>query len=133
MDIYNLYCDGACTKNPGGEASFGFSLVRNGGEIDYGFGIIGRGTGMSEFVAENYAIDYGVQSFFRHTPGECELNIFSDSKYAVSLFHKGLINPYLSRNINELKRYKVQITMNWIPREENTRADLLSKRLFQKF
>lgn len=134
MDVtntYELYFDGACLPNPGGTASFGFVLYLNGSEIDRGHGIIGSGKYMTDVVAEYKALIAGLSSFLRlfNKPGAI-LKIYSDSQFVVSQVtkqvHESLDLQIIGFHLREIQRM-VKVYLSWIPRNENKRADELSK------
>jgi RNase H-like protein len=122
---YKLFADGACTKNPGGEASYGYVLYGNDEKIDYGYGIIGSGAMMNNVIAEYYAIAQGIASFIRHWKDpRSSLIIYNDSKFVIS---QVLSHEILGFQLKNLKNF-VDVKLEWIPREKNL-ADIFSKRL----
>jgi ribonuclease HI len=134
--VYKLFVDGAITRNPGGEASFGFILYESKRIVDFGYGIIGSGANMNSVMAECFAITQGLHSFIRYwNHPKSELNIFSDSKYVVSqLTKKGEKSPdfhIIDFQLQEINRY-LKTSIRWIPRSGNRVADNLAKRLRNK-
>jgi ribonuclease HI len=131
---YQLFTDGAVDKNPGGTASFGFSLRAEGAEIDYGYGIIGRGEFTNNVMAEYRAISEGLVSFMRHwDKPQSHLSIYCDSQFVVDTINKGGLRDSVHLQIIDFQlsqiRPYVKVTVLWTPREENQRADQLAKRL----
>lgn len=132
-NTYELFTDGACLPNPGGEASFGFVLLLNNQEIDCGWGIIGRGKYMTDVVAEYKALAAGLNSFIRlvNKPG-ATLKICVDSQFVLSQLkkkrHEHLDLKIIDFLLGEI-RSMVSVETYWIPREQNKRADALAKKL----
>jgi ribonuclease HI len=132
---YQLWTDGAVTKNPGGQASYGYLLKFEGKEIDFGYGIIGSGANMNNVMAECYAITQGLSSFIR--VWDCPkpiLYIYNDSKFVISQLNSEkkrlLKNPFsfINFQLQQIKNF-VDVKLVWIPRSGNSTADILSKRL----
>lgn len=128
---YNLFTDGACTRNPGGVSTYGFLLEGDDKEIDFGYGVICSGAKSNNVMAECYAISQGLMSFLRHWDQRGELTVLNDSQYVIGMltnneklkdFHFRLAKM----QIREISKY-LKITLKWIPRKNN-KADILSKR-----
>jgi ribonuclease HI len=137
-----IFCDGACEPvNPGGTATYGYVIKFPGRQEPIeGSGIVGRGTGMSNNVAE-YQGFYAAVSHLLETPDVSgrDVRIMSDSKMMINQLNenwkvkRGLYMPYYAKAARVLRvlRVKVQsVTLEWIPRERNAEADALSKRSF---
>ena len=120
-----IYFDGAADPNPG-PAGFGFSHRSHGSEVAFCCGFLGTQTNN---VAEYHGL---VQSLLY-----CKLNslqrirIFGDSQLVI----KQVLGTYKVkseslRKLCDLCRSLVSeldVSLHWIPREENQRADYLSK------
>jgi len=123
--------DGACEPvNPGGYAGAG-ALMKIDGEIVWTFAkIVGSGPTMSNNVAE-YAACNEVLSRVATVDGIAQ--IFGDSKLVVMqlLGHwkvrGGLYLPYYQQARESFSRVRDRVSLEWIPREENSEADELSK------
>lgn len=135
-NIYKLYFDGAVKPNPGGVASYGFVITLNDDhEVDRGYGILGSGKFMTDVRAECYALSSGLLSFLRHydTP-HASLKVFGDSEFVVAKVK----NPasrhdeefkYIANQLEYVRSLGVEVEILWIPREDNTFCDTLSKKL----
>jgi ribonuclease HI len=142
MQQYKLHFDGSCSpKNPGGTAAFGYALFKAGIEksIDTGSGVIGEGPGMTNNLAEFYALAKGLESFYTLMQAQVEksfLSVQGDSKLVIQMMNghwrpdkeKAYYAGYdaaitMLRNI----RFRHTVTFDWIPREKNTLCDDLSK------
>ena len=120
-----IYFDGAADPNPG-PASFGFSHQSGSQEIAFECGSIGIQTNnVAEYQALLHALIY------------CKLNslkkvrIFGDSQLVI----KQVTGVYKCKN-DTLKKLcdmckslvsELDVSLSWICREENQRADYLSK------
>ena len=123
---YSLWTDGAVTKNPGGQASYGYLLYGDNIQISFGYGVIGSGAKMNNVLAEYYAISQGLSDFLRHwNQPKSSLVIYNDSQYVVA---KVLDDPIIGFQLRQLKQY-LDLKIVWIPRNLNIRADDLTKRL----
>jgi ribonuclease HI len=117
-----LYFDGACEPNPGGVASWGWVRLPEGGggPIEEGCGIVGEGDGITNNVAEYYALGHGLRAITDEGLRPARLTIRGDSKLAVHL-------AQLRDRCRELlQALGCEWSAVWIPREENTLADALS-------
>jgi ribonuclease HI len=134
------YFDGACEpKNPGGHASWGAVVYLNGGEVWARSGYVGHGPTMSNNVAE-YS---GLIALLEHLTGStlfavitCQVpvTIRGDSKLVVmqmkGLWHvkRGLYTPYYRQAVLLARAFADgALKFEWVPREQNERADELSK------
>lgn len=146
--MIELYFDGACEPfNPGGTASFGWLLKKDGKEIKSGHGIVGSGEGMTNNVAEYSGLIYGLEEFLKLNLQE-KLFIKGDSNMVINMIsgkwgwnkkknkwqpHEKL--PHLKELLNEALSLlkKIEYEVEWIPREENKEADALSKHITQDY
>lgn len=125
--MLKVYIDGACEPtNPGGTASYGMVVYRDGKQVFAKGKVIGSGAAMSNNVAE-YA---GLLEFLRLWQGIEEATVYSDSQLLIKQMsgewnaHSGL---YLeSYQAAKLKCEGKPISFIWIARELNTIADSLS-------
>lgn len=125
--MLEIWIDGAITFNPGGHASFGFLVERDGTVIHEQSGYVGFGDAMSNNVAE-YA---GAIAALEWLSADDECTIYSDSQILVrrmqdSRISKGLCFEYCKRT-KELLAERPKVKFQWIPREENEKADGLSR------
>lgn len=144
--MIELYFDGACEPfNPGGTASYGWLIKKDGKEIKSGHGVIGSGEGMTNNVAEYSGLIYGLEEFLKLDFQE-KLLIKGDSNMVINMIsgkwgwnkkkskwqpHEKLphLKELLNKALSLLK--KIEYEVEWIPREENKEADALSKHMTQ--
>jgi ribonuclease HI len=131
----NAWCDGAVEpRNPGGTGGWGFLIEPpEGGEP-----IVGYGTMMPYPELSNNVMEYCAVGLCIHHWNELNrtesLHIRTDSKLVVEQLNgnwqakKGAYLPFYARLKVLLTEVPFSVTFEWIPREENTRADELSKK-----
>jgi len=138
-DTITVFTDGLCEpKNPGGVATYGYVIYRNGLKIDEKAGAVGEGPSMSNNVAEYAALCEALKSLSAKELNSQEITVQSDSRLLVNQMNnswkprKGL---YLHncREATELKQDFTKLSFKWIPREENSEADRLSRRAFEEY
>jgi len=125
--MFTIYCDGACEPiNPGGYACWAW--IASTGENDYG--CIGYGYGMTNNIAEYEAVIRALR-----WAKENKLRggwIKTDSKLVVeqSSGNWQVRAEHLKPKVAEVKQLLIDTTsiIKWIPREENEKADCLTKR-----
>lgn len=126
--------DGACEPvNPGGHATWGISVKRGDRIIAEESGHVGHGPKMSNNVAE-YAGLLRVLEIVSGTTGR--VIIRGDSKLVIQQMKGhwkikgGLYAPYPTVAKNALKHPQLagRCSFEWIPRDQNSRCDVLSKR-----
>lgn len=138
-----LYFDGACEPvNPGGTASYGYWLEKDGKKIAEGSGIVGSGEGMTNNVAEYTGLLGGLKKF-REAGIQDKLLIHGDSNLVISMVAKKWgwnrkktkwvphddmphLKVLLDRTLTLLEGLDYELA--WIPRERNAVADRLSKK-----
>lgn len=146
--MYEIYFDGACEPvNPGGTASYGFVIKKDGKIIAKASKIIGSGPGMTNNLAEYHGLIAALKYLLAHyspVTNKQELIIYTDSNLVYSMVskkwgwsrkktvwrpHKN--HPHLKELLFEalklLEKFDYQI--KWIPRQQNSFADSLSKKL----
>ncbi len=135
--IYIVHCDGLCEPvNPGGIATYGWTVGRGGREIQTGCGLAAEGPNATNNVAEYTAVLQALAWLVpRLHPGDA-VRLYTDSQLVV-LQIQGVYRVR-SRRLQPLYR-QVQlwltrardrgasVTVAWVPREENQRADELSR------
>lgn len=134
--MLEIFCDGLCEPvNPGGTATWGVVIKRDGIIIKSDCGILGNGAGMTNNVAEySAAINaikwIGEQGFTDEKAillSDSQLLIFQlQGRYAV---RSNRLRPLYDRLTKDLKTFK-RISFRWIPRDENYEADLLSRQAY---
>ncbi len=144
--MIELYFDGACEPiNPGGTAAYGWLLKQDGKIIQSGSGIVGSGNGMTNNVAEYYGLIEGIKAFLKLKKSE-KLMVKGDSNLVINMVKKQWgwnkkktvwkphdKMPHLKDLLTQAHQLleKVDFAAQWIPREENTEADALSKNHLQ--
>ena len=142
MANYRLFFDGSCSpRNPGGTAGYGYALMKEGqeGPVRTGDGVIGTGEGMTNNLAEFYALDKGLSAFiFVHETSQLHnLSVFGDSNLVIQVM-SGHWHPkadkvyfpayeYAAANLRLIRKRGHRVTFDWIPRKQNTMCDDLSK------
>ena len=140
---YILSYDGACEPvNPGGVASYGYTIELDGTELSFGKGVVGEGEGMTNNVAEYSGLIEGLKAASKILNPEDTLEIRSDSQLAVRQMNgeyrvrSERIRP-LFKKAQELKktleRKGILVRIEWVPREQNERADFLSHQAFREY
>lgn len=140
---YILFFDGACEPtNPGGIASFGFVLRVNGKDIASGKGVVGNGPGFTNNVAEYEGLIKGLQVVEEHCKRNEQVQVRGDSQLAIRQMtgeyqvQSPRIIPLYNRAKkirNRLRHQGIKVSLMWIPREENWRADALSHDAFEEY
>lgn len=140
MTHYKLFFDGSCgPKNPGGTAAYGYALHPAGAEEPItGHGIIGTGPRMSNNLAEFSALYEGLARLAEIAVAGDTVNVLGDSKLVINVMNRWwkpkpemlYFDAYkLVDGITRALRSKgLAITFDYIPREQNTYCDTLSKR-----
>ncbi len=135
---YTLMFDGACEPiNPGGTASYGLVILREGVLLLEDSRIVGQGEGITNNVAEYLGLIRGLEEIAKYAERGDEVEIRGDSqlvirqmtgKYAVRA--KRII-PLYQRAVSHVKALQakgVHVFFKWVTREQNTQADRLSHR-----
>ncbi len=140
------FIDGLCEPaypggpaNPGGVATFGYFVKDDQGRrLAARFGIVGAGEGMSNNVAEYTALIRTLFYLRKERKTEEVIEIRSDSKLVVEQMKgnwKARRGLYLEKSI-QAKRLSAQfehLTFKWIPREDNEKADSLSRKAYNQY
>jgi ribonuclease HI len=143
--MIEIYFDGACEPvNPGGTASYGWVIKKNGKIILEEGKIIGSGKGMTNNVAEYTAL-IGALKTLRDSEIKTDMvKIYGDSNLVCNTVtkkwgwnskktkwvpHKDVphLRVLLEETLDILKNYKYEI--KWIPASDNHEADYLSRRV----
>jgi ribonuclease HI len=142
MANYAIHFDGSCWPNPGGVAAWGFTIDKDGTEISAVPGLVELDGQSSNNVAEFYALYMAYKALQKLSPeigaGDT-IEVRGDSQIVINIMQrkwrpnaeKLYWEAYrLAMLFHEMLQYKgVQIHYDWIPREENTRCDDLSKEI----
>jgi ribonuclease HI len=142
---FSLNFDGSCWPNPGGKAGYGYTLRDDARPVYDDSGTIGTGKEYSNNYAEFYALYKGLQKIIDilanepcfNSSSSMKVNILGDSdlvikmmsgKYRASqqkLYYPAFIKAYYAAK--SLKDQGLTLKYNWVPREQNTEADKLSR------
>ncbi|MEM3379811.1 MAG: ribonuclease HI [Fervidicoccaceae archaeon] len=141
MDLL-LYFDGLCEPiNPGGIATYGVVIFENKKVLKEEFGIVGagfRGDDVSNNVAEYTALIRGLELIIESDLSEKDITIRGDSQLVIKqLIGKYRVKaprliPLYNKSINLLRNFK-SYKIEWIPRENNEAADVLSRKALRIF
>lgn len=136
-----IYIDGACApKNPGGVASYGMIAYHEGIKVYDEAKVVGEGEGMSNNYAEYSALCAALR--WLQTQEDQIRNgrilIRSDSQLVVNQIeglwesHGGMYeDKYL--DASDLAKDFKNLRLKWIPREENSVADALSRKAYEEY
>lgn len=140
--MIKLYFDGACEPiNPGGTASYGYLIKKDGKTINQGSGIVGTGGGMTNNVGEYHGLIEGIKTLSNLNIKE-KVIIHGDSNivcYTVAkkwgwnkrktLWNPHEKAPHLKKLLEETLKLleNLDYEIEWVPRENNLDADNLSK------
>jgi ribonuclease HI len=137
-----VFVDGACEPvNPGGIATYGFVIYRDGERVESGSGVAER-EDTSNNVAEYTAVVQALMRLLeRGTKGE-QIVIRSDSELLVNQL-SGLYEVRAPRVVflyaeakslmAELESRGNELQFLWIPRELNEEADALTRQAYEEF
>ncbi len=135
------YTDGACEdRNPGGIATYAYTIDFGGGEGWKQSGIWGVGEGMTSNVAEygavrqllNYLLYRG--DALRHE----KIQVYCDSRLVVNQLSglwkvKGGEYLHILLDIKTLLPKFDDLTFWWVPRELNKEADQLTRDIYEEY
>jgi ribonuclease HI len=128
--MITLYFDGLCRpRNPGGVATYGYVIYKDGKKVKKGYGVVGSGTGMTNNVAEYSALKHAAE-WVRQNCREDEIVIKGDSQLVIRQMNgTWQIKSETSKKfVPEIRRLLEgrKTRYAWIPREQNAEADQLS-------
>lgn len=138
MQKLTCFFDGACyPKNPGGEMGYG-AMIKNENKIAFSCsGVKEASETNTNNVAEYLALAAILNHLYDSGIEDAEINIFGDSMLVISQMQgKWRIKSgayaetalQCRENIDFLKNERnLSFTFKWIPREQNTECDALSK------
>lgn len=132
-DIITVYIDGACEpKNPGGYGGYGVYISENDKCIKEISGFIEKSQEVSNNVAEYLALVKALEWLRENNLNEKLILIKGDSKLVINQMNNvwkirfGLYKNYAMK-ARKLLSYFSNTYFKWIPRDDNWRADELSK------
>lgn len=130
--MIELYFDGCVQPiNPGGHGGYGFVVKKNGETIHQNHGYSGRSKNMTNNVAEYCGLIEGMN--YLKSQGMTENILFKgDSQLVIQQMSKKWKikrGAYLEKALEAytLLTNFINPEFEWIPREENVEADVLSK------
>lgn len=132
--MIEAYFDGLCEpKNPGGVATFGFVVHRDGKTVHEGHGLAATpySEGATNNVAEYTGVLKALEWFLLQGLEKERINVRGDSELVIKQL-KGeykvkspLLAP-LYRKLKEMASKFPSLTFEWVPRERNREADRLT-------
>jgi len=135
--MITIYFDGLCEPvNPGGVATYGYVIYQDGKVIKKGCRVIGEGNGMTNNVAEYSALKRALE-WLNEESIEDEIVIKGDSMLVINQMSgvwqiKSQTSKRFVPKIRELLKGK-KVKFVWIPREENSEADMLSRVAYKRY
>lgn len=135
------FADGACEPvNPGGTATFGVVVYdEDGREIAAECGVVAEGPGATNNVAEFAAAHRAMEVVLAmKLPAGSRLTLYGDSQLWVKMLSgawqprttTAAYVPYYELAVAALASLRadgIGVVVSWVPREQNRRADELSK------
>jgi ribonuclease HI len=124
--------------NPGGIATYGYVVFANGEMIYQESGIVGEGTDMSNNVAEYSGLCAALRWLKERKLQQCGIVIFSDSRLLVNQMnglwktHEGLYLRW-HQEAQRLAQGFPRLRFQWVPREQNMQADVLSREAYTRY
>lgn len=135
MSDYLIHFDGSCgPKNPGDSAGWGYTITKDGIEYDELSGEL-KGETFTNNYAEFFALYVGLLRIKPWIKNTDRLFIRGDSKLVINMMRKkwkaksGIYYPaYLKamEQLTAIRRENIPVSLDWVPREMNTKADSLS-------
>jgi len=137
--VIEVYIDGLCEpRNPGGVAAYGFVVLRDGEKLYEEGKVIGSGPTMSNNVAEYSALVASMRWLMDRQLAKEEIVFKTDSKLVARQMsgrwavHGGLyVGKYAEAK--RLAREFSNARFVWIPREQNSEADGLSRKAYEEW
>lgn len=127
-----IFFDGGCTKNPGGIATYAYiikcSETNNTLKTDSGEAL--RGPNASNNVGEWFSVLSALR-YLKENNWNGELKILGDSQLVINQLNgeyrckKENLIPYYKESLQILENMNWKA--NWIPREENSECDAISR------
>jgi ribonuclease HI len=134
-----VYVDGLCEPyNPKGIACYGYVIYRDSQKVFEDKGVVGQGEGMSNNVAEYTALWKALLKLYENNLTDEEVIVKSDSRLVVNQMkgywdvHGGLYYRSCAK-AKILKGLFDKISFVWVPREENSEADKLSRIAYEDY
>lgn len=136
-----LYFDGLCEpKNPGGIACYGWLITRDGTVLIKGQGVAASGPGATNNLAEYSALIAGLEALTQRkisgpvtVKGDSQLVINQvNGEWAVRSPNIIPLYQRATTLIEGLVEMGCELHFFWMPREQNTAADSLSRLAYRE-
>jgi len=134
--VLTAYFDGCCEpRNPGGHAAWGAVMFRGDDRIWEDKGYCGVGPTISNNVAEYSGV---AAVLYRLQREKDKCLIYGDSKLVIMQLSKkwkirgGLYVPFYQKAKGLYEPIADRVSFKWIPREENSVCDVLSKTVLKE-
>ena len=130
-----IYCDGLCEpRNPGGYGCWAWiAFDEQGQELESCCGCLGHGPTMTNNIAEYEAVIRALSWATEH--GAIGVIVRTDSQLAVNQINGSwrINKPHLASLAEKARPLltALQGQLEWVPREQNTRADATSHKAYQ--
>jgi ribonuclease HI len=132
--VMQIFCDGLCEpRNPGGYGCWGFVVSIDEQEVHSAYGSLGQASDMTNNKAEYEAVLQALRWFYKHGSAGVPVSprLYTDSMLVVKQTSgEWACNKSFLRERRDRVRTGLtlcQATLSWVPREQNTRADALSR------
>jgi ribonuclease HI len=136
MSAAKIWFDGACEpRNPGGHGTWGFVVETSDITVEQR-GYIGEGDGVTNNVAEYTALIEALK-YTRDRVHATTVHVHGDSQLAIrQMTGEYNVNSARLRPLWQAARRVAEefdsVRYQWVPREQNERADRLSKREYEE-
>ena len=137
MSKYLLQFDGSCEDNPGHIAGYGLTILKNDIQFYEESGKLAYGPIYSNNSAEFFAVYKGLKKLYSVLESGDTVLVQGDSLLAVNILNKkwrakqkSLYYPAYKLAfdvLNSIKEKQISVTLQWISRVYNERADELSR------
>jgi ribonuclease HI len=135
--MITVFFDGLCyPKNPGGVAAYGYLVYRDGELIHRGFRAVGEGKGMTNNVAEYEGLKAAAM-WLKDNKIDEKILIKGDSQLVMKQMKEEwqVTSATSKKYVPEIKQLLKgkDVTFQWVPRQENEKADKLSRVAYERF
>lgn len=137
--MIEAYFDGLCDPNPGGVATYGFIIKRNGKKIDEGHGLAGtpKTPQATNNVAEYTGLIKALEWMRAHKIKD-EIVVRGDSDLVIKQVKgeykvKSALLAPLHGRVKELLEELPELRLEWVQREQNADADRLTNLAYAEY
>ncbi len=137
--MLTVYFDGLCEPtSPGGVATYGYVVCMNGKKLKDEWAFVADGRGTSSNLAEYAGLAAALRWLLTNGYKEQEVEVRGDSRQVVAQMNanwRARRSLYVPKHeeMRKLREEFREITFRWVPREENTEADRLSRRAYEDY